>query len=236
MTFEEWTSCRNQRYVHLILHGKDSKIWNLGLVRIKGSLSSVKCLALVEKRLELFSLCMKTDIVSIMTDGASVMTKIGRISSTYQQLCFAHGIQLAVIDVLYKKKSKVTAQTTMDQSSDNENESGIEEDNSELDEESSDVDEGNSDVDYEDDSNFGIDIAYDEIQIIDIQENFKPLVEKVRKIVRMFRRSPLKNEVLQSYVKIECPDELSLILDSKTRWNSLAIMLNRFYKLRNCIQ
>lgn len=225
VTFDEWTSSRNRRYINLIQHGKESKIWNLGLVRIRGSLSSEKCLELVEKHLELFNLSMKTDIVSIMTDGATVMTKIGKISSTYQQLCFAHGIQLAVIGVLYKNKSKVPAESVTDQLSDNKG------DENDVDQESNDVDEESED----EDSDFRMEYDGDEIEN-DVEECFKPIIDKVRKIVRMFKRSPLKNEGLQAYVKADFPNELSLVLDSKTRWNSLANMLDRFYKLRNCIQ
>lgn len=168
---------------------------------------------------------MKTDIVSIMTDGASVMTKIGKISSTYQQLCFAHGIQLAVIGVLYKNKSKVPAESVTDQLSDNKG------DENDVDQESNDVDEESED----EDSDFRMEYDGDEIEN-DVEECFKPIIDKVRKIVRMFKRSPLKNEGLQAYVKADFPNELSLVLDSKTRWNSLANMLDRFYKLRNCIQ
>ena len=61
---------------------------------------STKCIELVEKRLSMFDLCLETDIVSIVTDGASVMTKVGKqiVADTgpAQQLCFAHGLQLAV--------------------------------------------------------------------------------------------------------------------------------------------
>ena len=62
-----------------------------------------------------------------------------------------------------------------------------------------------------------------------------PLIQKVRKIVQMFKRSPLKNEVLQNYVKLEYRKEYFLIEDSKTRWNSLLAMLERFYKLKSYI-
>lgn len=48
--FDEWTSSSNRRFLNLILHGKESKIWNLGLVRAKGSMNSEKCLELVEQR------------------------------------------------------------------------------------------------------------------------------------------------------------------------------------------
>ena len=44
------------------------------------------------------------DIVAICTDGASVMRKVGGLLEAEQQLCYAHGIQLAVLDVLYKSK------------------------------------------------------------------------------------------------------------------------------------
>ena len=50
--------------------------------------------------------------------------------------------------------------------------------------------------------------------------------------MKFFRRSPLKNENLQKYVKEEIGHELQLILDVKTRWNSLENMLVRFLKLR----
>ena len=53
---------------------------------------------------------MHTDIVAIITDGASVMIKVGRIINIDQQLCFAHGVQLWVIEVLYKKFVVETAQ------------------------------------------------------------------------------------------------------------------------------
>ncbi|CAH0731006.1 unnamed protein product, partial [Brenthis ino] len=44
------------------------------------------------------------------TDGASVMVKVGKLMNCYQQLCFAHGLQLAVIDVLYKKNEEKAEQ------------------------------------------------------------------------------------------------------------------------------
>lgn len=58
LTLDEWTSTANKRYMNVNLHGmnKDSKekIWNLGLVRIKGSLPAEGCAVLVTERLENF--------------------------------------------------------------------------------------------------------------------------------------------------------------------------------------
>jgi len=39
---------------------------------------------------------LSENIVCICTDGASVMAKVGKLIKADQQLCFAHGIQLAV--------------------------------------------------------------------------------------------------------------------------------------------
>ncbi|GBP21651.1 hypothetical protein EVAR_16197_1 [Eumeta japonica] len=81
------------------------------------------------------------------------------------------------------------------------------------------------------------DLAREHIPKLTQDENIKELIEKVRKVVIYFKRSPLKNEtVLQKYVKIEHGKELSLLLDCKTRWNSLLTMLERFYLLKSCIQ
>ena len=48
---------------------------------------------------------LQKDIIAMTTDGASVMVKVGRMRPCYQRLCYANGIQLSVIDTLYKKNS-----------------------------------------------------------------------------------------------------------------------------------
>ena len=62
------------------------------------------------------------------------------------------------------------------------------------------------------------------------------LVNKVRKIVKIFRRSPLKNEILQHYVKEVYPNGLNLILNCKTRWSSLLDMLERIVRIKVPVQ
>ena len=57
------------------------------------------------------------------------------------------------------------------------------------------------------------------------------VVNKVRRIVKLFKRSPLKNEILQTYEKRNTPG-LQLILDCRTRWSTLLNMLERIVKLR----
>ena len=46
------------------------------------------------------------------------------------------------------------------------------------------------------------------------------VVNKVRRVVKLFKRSPLKNEILQTYVKEKHPNGLQLILDCRTRWSN----------------
>jgi hypothetical protein len=104
LTFDEWTSTRNHRYMIVNVHEQGQKFWSLGLVRVSGSMPAEKCIELLEEKLAKFGLSLSQDIVAICTDGASVMCKVGRLIDAEHQLCLAHGIQLAVLDVLYKNK------------------------------------------------------------------------------------------------------------------------------------
>ena len=66
-------------------------------------------------------------------------------------------------------------------------------------------------------------------------EDIRPIIEKVRKVVKLFRRSPTKNDLLQKYVQADHGKEIMLKLDTRTRWNSLYFMLKRFIELNTCI-
>lgn len=60
-------------------------------------------------------------------------------------------------------------------------------------------------------------------------------VNKVRKVVKMFKKSHDKNEKFQKYVVKQEGHQIHLKLDVRHRWNSLSIMISEFLKLRNCI-
>ena len=77
ITFDEWTSMRNRRYMIVNVHEQGPKFWSLGLVRVSGSMPAEACIKLLEAKLATFGLSLSKDIVAICTDGASVMRKVG---------------------------------------------------------------------------------------------------------------------------------------------------------------
>jgi len=55
LTFDEWTSVKNRRYLNLNLHIQN-KFWNLGLLRIHGTFPAESCVDLITTTLEKFKL------------------------------------------------------------------------------------------------------------------------------------------------------------------------------------
>lgn len=201
IAFDEWTSTSNKRYMNIIVY-TNGKLFNVGLVRMKKSGTAENCIQYLEDRLNKFGISLSYDVVGFTTDGASTMQKIGKLIAPKQQLCLAHGLHLAVVDVLYKGTPTSSTEQELSSSEDDEDlfecfEVTLREDHSEITE----------------------------------RFHIKPVIEKVRKTVRMFRKSPSKNEILQSYVKQEKGKELKLILDCRTRWNTLFEMCQRFSDL-----
>ena len=67
-------------------------------------------------------------------------------------------------------------------------------------------------------------------------ERVEKILEQVRKIDRKFRKSPTKNDILQKYKRDDHGKELKVILDCKTTWNRMLVMLELFPLLENSIQ
>ncbi|GBM11906.1 hypothetical protein AVEN_209610-1 [Araneus ventricosus] len=148
------------------------------------------------------------------------MVKVGKLMSCYQQLCFAHGLQLAVVDILYKK-------------------------NIEREEEHQEITFNESDTDDEDTNNThkerGVTVTATtdsrnlHLSRVEVIPRYNDLLQKVWKVVKLFKRSPTKYDMYLQYVKEDTGKELSLSLDCRTRWNSLLAMIERFHKLKVCI-
>lgn len=217
ITMDEWTSCHNRRYLNVNVHANDGKMFNLGLIRIimKGDADTLK--ELMIQKLNEFEL-RENDIIGATTDAASVMCKLGRLMRSEHQQCYNHGIHLAVLDVLTVHASQI------DTESDDDDNNDVDLDSIELDEDTNECDQ----------SALGLPELAEEASVI--KPNISFALNQVRKIVRMFRRSPVKNAVLQKYIKEKYRHELSLLLDVSTRWNSQEIMLNRFLDVYDCIK
>lgn len=122
LTLDEWTSVNNKRYININVHCYDGTMFNLGLIRARGSLPAEKIREAVTNVTKSFGL-PGGNIVAATTDGAAVMVKFGRESQFIHQLCYNHGLHLAVMDVLRKDNSVAV----------------------------DDIDDDNDDYDYEDD-------------------------------------------------------------------------------------
>lgn len=218
LTMDEWTSCRNRRYLNVNAHTNGGEMFNLGLIRIpqKGDANTLK--QLMTEKLSEFELSEENDIIGITTDAASVMKKLGRLITSDHQQCYNHGIHLAVLDVLTVRVS--------------ENDSGSDDD---------DIDDADDDMDlYENsdgDESSAVNLSSELIEQAPLMKtDINSALNRVRKIVRMFRRSPVKNAVLQNLVRESHGHELALLLDVPTRWNSQETMLNRFLTIYDCIK
>ena len=75
----------------------------------------------------------------------------------------------------------------------------------------------------------------EDVYIPPLKINIKTVIVKFRNIVHIFRKSPLKNEVLQSYIKEDLGKTLNLVMDCKTRWNSLINMISRLLTVRKLL-
>lgn len=94
VSFDEWTSLKNRKYMSLIIHS-DVTLWNLGLIRIRGKTNHFLAVADLEQKLSEFNLCTN-DLISIITDSASINSAISKDINKNHQKCLAHALQLAV--------------------------------------------------------------------------------------------------------------------------------------------
>ncbi|KAJ8705018.1 hypothetical protein PYW08_012338 [Mythimna loreyi] len=179
-------------------------------------MSADLCVTLLKEHLLKFGVHLDSDVISLTTDGCSVMKKEGKAVNVYHQKCLAHSIQLAILDVLYKDTKGGEIDEDMPQNNDEDGDD--DEDNDEKDENGS----------------FEIIVSSKPPKREDIV--YEHVINKVRKVAKLFRKSPTKQAVLKKYVEEDFHKELKLITDCKTRWSSLADMLERFLKIKICVR
>jgi hypothetical protein len=236
LTLDEWTDNSSKRYLNVVASSL-KKQYNMGLVKLSGSVTSAKTQEYLQTRISAYGLSMDEHISACTTDGASVMVAFGRLLSeknVHHQQCFAHGLHLAVLDTLCGSSVQiahppVSVHESVDDICPPTPETRIADPNDDSDPESE--DEGTQDT--------GLQIVDTDSEAEEAARELdfplKDLVASVRSIVKVFRR-PKANETLQQYVRQEHGKQLNLILDIKTRWNSTLHMLKRFAKLYDCIQ
>lgn len=109
LTIDEYTSLKNRRYMSVTVHC-EGNMWGLGVARCHGSMPAEKCLDLLQGKLAEFGLELSSHVTCVTTDGASVMVKFGKSLPCEHQLCFAHGVHLAVIDALYSGDARQSSE------------------------------------------------------------------------------------------------------------------------------
>lgn len=223
LSIDEWTSLRNRRYFNLCLHHADGSVHNLGLVFIPGQCRATETRQIVEDRLKEFGLCFEQDVVAVTSDGPNVMVKFGRESPAEMVLCLNHAIHLSVLATFCNKNDTSEVDVTEPTNQ------ALEQNISGQDSDSDDDDE----IFLFDDGELNPDITNNAPQYT---QNINKVLKETRALVKLFRKSPLKNITLQKYVKEEIGHELNLLLDIRTRWNSMMQMVERFLKLKNAIK
>ena len=147
-------------------------------------------LKLVELRLADFKMNF-THIAAMVTDGASIMVKLGRLAPYEHVICLSHTLHLVITDVFYPKKKSDSGE---------------------------DVDEELSETLGRDDSSEGEDEDDEATSLPTPTRNGNPralaptigsVVKKVRVIIQKFRSSPVRNDSLQEEVKKKYGKELS---------------------------
>ena len=187
VSLDEYTSNCNRRYMNVNLHYK-SQVWILGLGRIFNSMPAEIAKDILETKLREFGVLLNGDIVALVTDGASVMIKMGKLSKPLHQLCYAHAIHLAVCEILYDSSNNNDIELPASSSEIMPNPP----DDSELGEDILDDMLNDSEICDPNDADLIIPI---------IKHHLNLVISKVRRITKMFRKSPTKNDILQNYVK-----------------------------------
>ncbi|GBM29657.1 hypothetical protein AVEN_224314-1 [Araneus ventricosus] len=113
------------------------------------------------------------------------MVEDGKLMSCYQQLCFAHGLPLAVVDMLYKNNTE------------------REEEHQEITSNESDTDDGETNNTYEEQGvtvTTTTDFRHLHLSRAEVIPRYNDLLQKARKLVKLFKRSPTKYDMyLEKY-------------------------------------
>ena len=188
VTLDEYTRIGNRKLMNVNLHAPDGDFLQIGMIRVRGKMPAEVAKEVLTKKLTEYGVGIEKDVVSHTTDGASVCIKMGKLLKIPHQVCLAHALHLAVCDVLYKaaKKSNQT-------------------------DDSEDEDEDEDNEEDEVTSDWLAEAAEEEPELIVCVD----AINKVRKLVRKFRRSTNANDALLAKVEEIIGKEKTLQIDVK---------------------
>ena len=166
----EYTSIKNRRLASV----KD-KYYSLEMVSIDGSLNAACATELLREKLLEFKVSLDSHIVAMVSDGAAMMLKMGHEILAEHQVCLAHGMHLAVIEVLYKTKAYIQAPGPDKTNDDSFKELTCDDDLIPAEEE---------------------DFNAQEELPLELVSDLAGIIKKVREVVRFFRKSPVQNDAL----------------------------------------
>lgn len=158
------------------------------------------------------------DIIGTTTDAATVCESYGREMGINHQLCYDHGVHNAIQRVIYKKvdgskekqrlscSRQVPEQPEYDDSEEMVMEEALFNDEEDID------------------------------KLFELQIDIGLKVNQVREIVKLFRKSPKLNDILQAIISNDRGNKLQLQLDVRTRWGSMLDMLETFTKVSGSIK
>jgi hypothetical protein len=136
----------------------------------------------------------KRHIVGTTGDGAAVMVLFGQLIDSDYFLCPDHTIQLGVTDMLFEPPKRSFDSSESHQI------------NESSDSDSSDNESSSDGSDEED--------LIKQAKEFVLKKPFKPVIDKIRKIITHFNKSPRQSEILQDYIEEELHIRLQLIKDS----------------------
>ena len=120
------------------------------------------------------------------------MVKYGRILGIISQLCYNHGLHLSITDVLqYKKQQPKFCEEDKEITN-------YDDVRKEITDEFFENNNGLNTNNFED-ANIICELE-ENMEVIDLTENFQGVIKNLRRIIRMIKTSSIKNNILQGYV------------------------------------
>ena len=202
LTGDEWCSNRVRRYYNLNVH--HDRTYCLGMVKLPSSSSAETLNILIKQKLKEFSIDGE-DVAGKTTDGCSWMVKLGTMFKFPHQICQNHSIHLSVCDLLYAKKG-------CHEIVNKETESDI---------------ETETETDGETEGEFLIDYSENKIEY---EENIEKSLQKLRILIKFLKYSSFRYAILKRIIHkvYGSSHDKGLLLDNRTRWNSVFQMIKRF--------